>query len=166
MSSKGTLCPSNVTLQGSGHSLLDRLDFFFGDPKRGQAVGEFLQQETAAFKGFDNNTNSEAGLVGYALFKRYGELIDTLLTGFCVDSEMKVEEVAAAAMNEMTRLDGAPSQFICLPYICAALDMDAFCRLVDEMQDILNYGFDEVEAEDADVEEAEEAGDGAKVETA
>lgn len=158
MATKGTLCPSNVALQGTGHSLLDRLDFFFGDPKRSQAIGEFLQKESAAFQGFDN-TNSEAGLAGYALFKRYGELVDTLLTGFCEESDMKVEEVASAAMNAMKELDGAPSQYICLPYICAALDMDAFVKLVDEMQDLLNYGFDDDEEGGEDDLEEENEGE-------
>lgn len=151
MATKGTVHPSNLKLAAGEHSVLDRLDFFFGDPARSGAIGEFFQKEAAGFSGFAD-TNSPEGLAAYALFKQYSGLVDGLLTAFCDEDNLDLETVATECIAEFNRLEGAPSAFICLPYVIAALEMDAFVDLAFEMRDVNEYAEEEGE-------EAPEEGD-------
>ena len=148
MAAKGKIHPMN--LAPAGDTPLDKLDFFFSHPDNTNKIGAFLSKEKELFHKVDR-TDDPGALDAYALAKKYSELLDEMLTTFCEQNSFPLEDVAQLCMGELEKLDGAPSQYVCLPYIAAALDFEEFLKFVKETT-YLMYGSDDDESEGDDEE--------------
>eukprot|EP00758_Cryptobia_borreli_P006114 Tbor_TRINITY_DN5083_c0_g4::TRINITY_DN5083_c0_g4_i2::g.14242::m.14242 len=133
--------------------LLDRIDFFFSDPKNTSRVGDFFAKERASFIHF-GTTDDPKSLENYALFKRYGELIDDIMGEFCAKESIELQAVADECHAKMNILEGGTSQYLCVSYILAALDFDEFCSIVHYTNDMLSNSSPPME------EESEEESEG------
>lgn len=139
--------------------LIDRIDFFFSAPENTSAVGGFLNTEAAQFALFES-TDDRNGLESYALFKRYGALIEQLMDRFCVEEHVPMEAVGQEVYRQLEAAEDVASPYICVSYIAGALDIDNFADLVVDVNAITNYriddGDDGVEPEENPSEPEEE----------
>ena len=148
-----------MNLEPAGEGPLDKLDFFFSHPENTEKIGAFLSKERENFLKVDR-TDDPGALEAYALAKKYGELLDELLTAYCDQNNVPLEDLAQLCMSELERLDGAPSQYVCLPYIVAALDFVEFLAFVKDTTNLI-YG----EAVDGEDREEEDGGEQSEEET-
>mmetsp|Transcript_5564 Transcript_5564/g.6007 ORF Transcript_5564/g.6007 Transcript_5564/m.6007 type:complete len:153 (-) Transcript_5564:62-520(-) len=123
---------------GSETPLIDRIDYFFSSPENTTAVGKFLQDEAACFMLFEK-TDDRNGLESYALFKRYGALIESLMQRFCDEEHVSMEAIAKEIFEQMEAAEDLAPPFICVGYIAGALDIDAFADLVVDVNAITQY---------------------------
>lgn len=118
--------------------LIERIDFFFSAPENTSEIGNFLHTEAPQFALFES-TDDRHGLESYALFKRYGALIEARMETFCVEENVSMEEVGQEIYRQLELADDAPSPYICVSYIAGALDVDNFADLVVDINAITNY---------------------------
>ena len=130
---------SNTHLpEGVELGLLDRLDFHFGHPDHTSRVGAFLNAEGSNFLRLETTDDPNAHEY-FTMFQRYGLVIEDVLVGFCAKSQLSFEDVARACVDEMDTKDGAPSEYICVSYIAAALEFERFRQLVVDVNALLQY---------------------------
>lgn len=141
----------------AGEALLDHIEDFFSNPEVTTAVGSFLNSESKNFAHFAE-TDDPAVHENVALFKKYGALVEGMMAQFCAKEGIELLAVAKACLKELERCDGAPSPYICVSYIAAAVDLEQFAQLVGETNAIVHYDeMDVYEAgEDDDTDDAEE----------
>ncbi|CUG92649.1 Hypothetical protein, putative [Bodo saltans] len=124
--------------------LIERIDFFFSAPENTSAVGNFLSTEAPQFALFES-TDDRHGLESYALFKRYGALIEALMDRFCTEEGVPMEEVGGEIYRQLEASEELASPYICVSYIAGALDVDNFADLVVDVNAITNYRIDDGE---------------------
>jgi hypothetical protein len=122
--------------------LIERIDYFFSAPENTSAVGNFLHTEAPQFALFES-TDDRLGLESFALFKRYGGLVEALMERFCVEEVVSMEEVGHEIYRQLEEADNGPSPYICVSYIAGALDVDNFADLVVDVNAITNYRIDD-----------------------
>eukprot|EP00658_Telonema_sp_P-2_P031560 TRINITY_DN23590_c0_g1_i1.p1 TRINITY_DN23590_c0_g1~~TRINITY_DN23590_c0_g1_i1.p1 ORF type:complete len:176 (-),score=50.16 TRINITY_DN23590_c0_g1_i1:246-773(-) len=155
MATKGKIHPMNMA--PAGDTPLDKLDFFFSHPDNTNKIGMFLSKEQELFLKVDR-TDDDGALEAYALAKKYSELLDEMLSTFCEQNNLPLEDVAQLCMGELEKLEGAPSQYVCLPYIAAALDFEEFLKFVKETT-YLMYGSDDDNGEESEDDDEEIEGE-------
>jgi hypothetical protein len=124
--------------------LIERIDYFFSAPENTSAVGNFLSTEAPQFALFES-TDDRHGLESYALFKRYGALIEALMDRFCAEEQVAMEDVGAEIYRQLEASEDLASPYICVSYIAGALDVDNFADLVVDVNAITNYRIDDGE---------------------
>ena len=137
--------------------LIEKIDFFFGAPENTSAIGAFLQAESNMFAQFER-TDDPNGLENFALFKRYGLLVESIMERFCAAEQISMEDVGAEIHRQLVLSDELASPYICVGYIAGALDIEAFQDLVVDINAITNYdvgdaGVEPEERQDEDEQE-------------
>lgn len=128
----------HVGKPGPEAPLIERIDFFFSSPENTTAVGTFLQDEAASFMLFEK-TDDRNGLESFALFKRYGTLIEALMQRFCDEEGVAMEAIAKEIYEQMEAAEDLAPPYICVGYIAGALDIDSFADLVIDVNAITQY---------------------------
>lgn len=138
--------------------LIERIDYFFSSPENTTAVGSFLHAEAAQFALFEK-TDDRHGLESFALFKRYGAIIEHLMHRFCEEDGATMEEVAQEIFRQMELAEDCAPPYICVGYVAGALDIDAFADLVVDVNAITNYtvGSDDVQEPEENASDKDEA---------
>ena len=127
-----------MAVPGADAPLIERLDYFFSAPENTSAVGSFLQTEMENFFKFEK-TDDRHALESYSLFRRYSEMLEQIISVFCRENRVSVDDVALEIHRQMELAEHHASPYICVSYIAGALDIEAFADLVIDVNAMLQY---------------------------
>eukprot|EP00212_Chloropicon_laureae_P002748 CAMPEP_0197486848 /NCGR_PEP_ID=MMETSP1311-20131121/1826_1 /TAXON_ID=464262 /ORGANISM="Genus nov. species nov., Strain RCC856" /LENGTH=149 /DNA_ID=CAMNT_0043030169 /DNA_START=138 /DNA_END=587 /DNA_ORIENTATION=+ len=127
----------------SGEDLVRKLEEFFMSPELMVKIGDFMHESAAKLcfvgehtgvsengvsaSGGDTDEETEHPLENYAIFSRYGSMIEQMVEAFLSEQGADANDLYEACVIE--KMDKGNNWCVCLDYLLASLDYEYFLQI-------------------------------------